>query len=250
MTFHVLAFTKDSVPVGSTYQELVPLTDAAIPMKNPGTTQRAWLSEDAHIFAGFAGGGSLTRARFSTGWLPPAHVRPIWNAQYPADLAPMGEWLNNPIKLPAMQEIVAEAIHSSGSVQNISMVLFITRGLAPAPKGPVTTLRATSTTATVANTWTEVSLSWEYSLTAGEFAVVGSEAVSGASIAHRWIFDNAKFRPGSLSVQALYNRPMQYAVAGMLGTWGTFRPPVMPRLEVFSPAPDSSHTAYLHVVRR
>lgn len=248
MTFHVLAFNKANLPVGSTYVELVPVNDSVIPMKNPGATQRAWLSEDAFVFAAWAGATSLSRARFFTGWLAPSHIRPVGSQQTGTTDPAFGQWLDNPVKVPAMQEMTVEAVHSSVSVQNTTALLFLSRGLSDPPKGPVLPLRATSTTAAVANTWTEVALTWEYALTAGKYAVVGSECISTAPIAHRWIFDNAVFRPGGLSTANEYQRTWTYGYGGVLGTWGTFMAPVMPRLEVLCPSTDASHVAYLQVV--
>lgn len=247
MSFHLAAFYKN-VAVSSGYTEILPIADAELTI-NPATT-RFWSSQDVMVFAAYAGGTSLTRARLYTPWRQPNHVRPINPALLPGDNPGLAQWLKSPMIVPATHEIIMDVNHGNAAAQDIvGLMLLTTDGLTRLPAGQLQTVRGdVSGAAPGVRLWSEVTVSWEYALPPGDYAIVGSECVSTNAIAHRWILESSSSRPGAVSQVSLTTLPTQCQMGGELGAWGMFTSPVMPRLEVLCNAADATHTVFLQVI--
>lgn len=253
MSFHVLGFYR-SIATGTALVEMTPISDDVI-STNPATT-RFFLSEDSMIFGAYAGATNLERARIYTSWKLPNEIRPSNSAVLPTSVPPMAQWMETPLRIPATQDIIFDAVHSNGGTQDVIGVAFLTvKGLTPRPAGETLTLRADFGGGFVAGakSWTEASgtgITWEYALPPGRYAIVGSEFISTTAIAHRWILQGSNLRPGGLCQTSLSGIPSEYQMNGVLGTWGTFTAPLMPRLEILCNAADlaANMRAFLQLV--
>lgn len=248
MTFHVAGLYRN-VPTGTGYTELLPIADAELTTNQ--ATSRFWSSKEARVFAAYAGGTSLTRARLYTPWRMPNEIRPINGAILPATVPGLGQWVANPMLIPATHELVFDVNQSNVAAQDIIGLVFLTtEGLRPRPAGEILTIRGDiAAAAPGVRTWSEVTVTWEYLLPPGDYAIVGSECISTNGIGHRWILETQNWRPGAISQTSLTTITTGYQMFGTLGNWGKFSAPVMPRLEVLCNAADATHTVFLQLVR-
>lgn len=167
--------------------------------------------------------------------LPTADRNPVWFA-------------DQPLRLPALEEIGPVTTITAAGPEPSFCLLWITRGLQPAPAGQPITVRATASTAAVANAWTLMSFTLDQSLPPGTYAVVGSECISTTGVAHRLAFPNQLVRPGSLSQNAIGNEQNWRFMSRRLGLYGSFLNTAPPLLEVLCTAADASHELYLTLV--
>lgn len=130
--------------------------------------------------------------------------------------------------------------------------VFLTDGNYPQASGEIITVRATSATALVAFTWTNVPLTFANVLPAGTYSIVGMRAESAGMLAARLVLPGYGYRPGCLGqiatnkVQDVENR-FRY---GNAGVWGTFRNTVPPTVDAFSATADATQTYWLDLIKQ
>ena len=117
------------------------------------------------------------------------------------------------------------------------------------------TIRGTAaiTATALGNAWGAGAITFEQSLEAGMYAVVGMKMLSATAIAARLIFPNQGARPGCIG----YATPLTGVGAienpmfrnGNLGIWGTFSHTSPPQLEIMAAAADTAEEVYLDVVK-
>lgn len=154
-----------------------------------------------------------------------------------------------PLRLNAFEEIAIEGTSdiAMGTEQSYG-IIGVTPRLRPAPVGDIFTLRGTSTTAAVANTWTQLAVTWADTLPAGVYAVVGMACIGVTEVAARIIFNDQVWRPGCLGSALVANKQGSIFRLGGLGEWGRFRYNVMPNIEVLNVSTTAVHTVYLDVI--
>lgn len=155
------------------------------------------------------------------------------------------QWL----KLRGQEDLLAYATNSGVGATQTSLVVFLSDMVEAIPPGEIYTVKATSTTAAVAYSWTGLTYSLTAALPAGLYALVGSDVVSTTAIAHRWTFYGQVLRPGFPSSTALGNNTWDGRRLRLLGQAGTFYQTNLPGLETFCVTTDNSHTIYLDLVK-
>lgn len=155
------------------------------------------------------------------------------------------QWLT----LRGQEDLLCYAVNSAVTSTVTNCLIWITDLVEQLPPGQIYTVKATSTTAAVAYTWTQLTYSLTAALPAGMYALVGSNHVSTTAIAHRWTFYGQVFRPGFPSSTALGNIQNDIFRLHLLGQAGTFAQYNLPGLEVFCVTTDASHTIYLELVK-
>lgn len=245
--WHLLAWF---ISIGQTADtDVTPVTDPVFLVQNghflPQTSIRMLWSA--------AMSATLNRARFAT---PKTRIvtnpwiRPIIEAATPPSNPAVCSWLDSPFLFNGLEEL--QLLATSGLVtgnENFTAVAAVASGIEPAPQGDYYRLRFTSTAAAVANKWSQVAVTWQDVLPAGQYAVIGLEHESANAQACRLIFNGQQFRPGTLSVNALANRQHDLFYGHRLGVFGRFLQTAMPLLEVLCNAADASHEGYLEIIR-
>jgi hypothetical protein len=124
--------------------------------------------------------------------------------------------------------------------------------LGPGPSKPDTrpffTLRATGTTTLVAGGWTNASLTFDQTLPAGQYALLGARARSTNLIAFRFVFVGGTYRPGALGYAAITSLDYDKFRAGNLGVWGTFKHNAPPTVDFLANVADTAETLELDLV--
>ncbi len=82
--------------------------------------------------------------------------------------------------------------------------------------------------------WKSATYTFEDTLAAGCYAVVGMELQSTNTLAARLTFDNQVVRPGAVGTEKAGQRTANIFYDGSLGEWGRFESYSPPRLEVFA----------------
>lgn len=176
-------------------------------------------------------------------------IRPINVAALPANDPNVADFRDNPFRIKGMEELAVEATTNAVGPSRVTVLLGLSQGVDPIPRGDVFSFRGTSTTAAVANTWTTITTTFADILPQGNFVCVGGEVFSTNAIAWRAIFENQVMRPGGLGINALANRTHSMFYKGGLGVLGRFRSTRLPIIQVLANAADAVHEVYLDIVR-
>lgn len=176
-------------------------------------------------------------------------IRPFNGAALPATDPNVADYRSNPFKIEGLEELAIETTTNAVGPSRITVLVGIGDPLTPVPRGNVFTMRGTSTTAAVANAWTQATVTWADSLPQGDYLCVGAHVFSTNQLGSRLTFENQYLRPGGQGVTALGNRSHYMFDKGGLGQWGRFRSVRMPNLEVLANAADASHEIYMDLVR-
>lgn len=239
---------NSAVCVTATETDLTPITDGPLTIQNGH-----WLPpQDLPIWYAAAMATNLQRARFSSGTLripTTPYIRPITNALIPNDPMRFANYQQNPLTARMQEELSILGIQNAGANQRITTVLGFGINFQPSPIGNIFSMRGTSTTAAVANTWTMISPTWQDTIAQGTYAIIGLDHQSANAQAARCYILNQYWRPGIISTPGLGDKGDEFFRRGGLGVWGTFTANYLPNIEVCCNAADAAHEVYLYFVR-
>lgn len=245
--YHVAAYTEAIDNAAN--NDIAALTDDYLVIQNA----HFLLTQDWLLHWAWVGSATLNRARLSQPTINVVtrpFIRPLDRAAVPPDLPAIADYRENPFRLRAREELVIEATSGIAmGTERFTALIGIMDRLIPAPVGEVYTLRGTSTTAAVANSWTSLTMTWDNQLPEGQYAVVGLETQSANAQASRLIIEGLPNRPGSVSVTGLGNETHRMFRKGGLGRWGDFPNYIIPTPQVLANAADASHEVYLDIVK-
>lgn len=246
--FHLAAYTSTAL-ANTANTDIAALFDGILTIQN----SHFILNQDMQLQLAAAMSVSLVRARLNSGTLRqinPSYVRPVSVATLPPTDPNVMDLRANPLTLSGREELQVEATSTQTGTEVFTALLALSPGpLQPAPRGNIIIARATSTTAAVANSWTQVAVTLETGLPVGEYAIVGGEYHATNAIAFRLTLDNQYWRPGFQGHATTGLRPHFAQLWGGLGEWGRFTNFSLPRFEVLNNSTDNSHTFYLHLIK-
>lgn len=262
MAHHLIAFYGEGLGSGATaFPQINAVPDQSVQV-TPGN--RVILSRDMSIIAGFAGSSDPTRSMISARVVAPSLRRIVspsiapTSAQFPVkDLPAMmaiAEW---PWKVCAQEEIGVEANFNGSSVSAVAL-LWLEDKRESVPQGENFWLRgsvsALASTGPKTSSWTGATITFDQTLAAGRYAVIGFVLKGQDTIAARLIFDDQMWRPGTLAIAPAAlggQRTHDAFYDGSLGVFGRFESYSPPRLELLrqTAAADNDHELYLRIVR-
>jgi hypothetical protein len=237
----------------------VAITDA-VNMDVPALNDDVLLRQNSHhvpdrdvpLIASYAGAVTLLRTRYNSPKIrqvTPSYVSPVNTTLLPGTRPGVADFRARPFILRAQEEIVIESTDSAAGPNNHYVLSWYDFGRIEAPLGDVYGLRGTSTTAGVASTWTTADVTWENTLPAGRYAVIGGQLISATNVAWSLIFYDQMPRPGGLGQAAAGLYPWEPQLNGGLGVWGWFTTITLPRLRILDNATGNAHTIILQVIR-
>ena len=246
--FHVMAYSQ-LFGAAQTNGDTTFVSDLGVV---PTFNNHALLPWSGRLVFAAAMGATLSRARFDSGQLRVLgnmHIFPIIPAAIPGT-NPNVDWMvKQPVQLPQREEIAVQLTNTAAEQDTV--VVGVSQQVDPWPSGNIWIVRATSTTATVANKWTNIGQpTMETALPVGTYSILWSDAQSANGQAHRYIFPPAGGpRPGFLSLTSITNRnPPEYYM-GWLGNLGYFVNDVLPFIEILANAADAAFEFRWAVVR-
>lgn len=209
-------------------------------------------AEEYDQFARLALGAQLSRARDvtpSVAMLLNSYMAPIRAGAAPQENQLVEEFDAFPIKRKVSEPITYQITNAVAGPTDTYVFSWLRKTRVEAPKAQPFRMRGTSTTASVASTWTTVVTSWEPQLQSGVYAVVGGLYYATTAIAFSVIFQNQFLRPGALGHATEGIIPWKRQVGGGLGLWGYFPINAMPIMRVLNGGAIAAHTFYLDLVR-
>ncbi len=247
MPFHVLGYEEAIDNTANTDLDAIP--DEIITRQN----DHFFPSEDMLLLWASAMSANMNRARIVSPTLrqiTPPFIRPIIPAAVPASDDEAADYRDYPFRLTRLEELAVEATSDicMGTEQALAF-LALSAGQVPTPAGNIFTIRGTSTTTSVALTWTTMTTTWADTLPDGRYAVVGLEAIGATLGAARLTFEEQIWRPGCLGATAVGNQSDDIFRKGRLGIWGTFNNYAFPQVQVLNTAAVSVFTWYMDIMR-
>lgn len=244
--YHVLAYTSNTF--GVTNFDTTPVQDAIMTIQNNHFFP--WMPMS--LYGGWFSGTLLSAAILvtpTTRQIVPPRLYPINAFAAPPDRPHMFDRRSNPFNLNAMEEISLQ-VNLGGAANAIQYgILFVGTSLDPIPAGNIYTLHGTSTTAVVANSWTQLQVTYDQTIPAGTYVVISTQHQSANGVAHRLIFKDQIWRPGMLSLTSLTNIGWpEYNIGGM-GKLGQFTTTTYPTWEILAGAADAAHDVMFNMIR-
>lgn len=196
-------------------------------------------------------GPSLTRAQIAS-----PSIRRSFNEEIlPLDLTATPSdpfrimWLgDNPITLdPAEQLNALMAEGAAGASRGTVLVWLADAPLVEQP-GNIRTIRVTSAGTAVANVWSNITLTFNDTLPAGQYAIVGASMQSANMQAFRFVGKGDAWRPGALGITALSQVENPMFRMGGLGVWTVFEHNTPPSMDVLCNGADSSFQGVVDLV--
>ena len=246
MSFHLLAYYVAPAATAAN-EDLTPVTDNVVSIVNG----HFFPQQDTRCIFASAMTTNIDRVRItqpSLRLITLPFIRPVIDSLVPASLDRVADYTSNPLRIRGLEELGLEATQSSGNA-DIGAVLGIQETYEAPPAGDVYTLRGSSTTAAVVDTWTTVTVTWADQLPDGVYAVVGLDGIGANCLAYRLIFEGQTWRPGTIAMPADSAIPDSLFHWGNLGTWGRFRQTAMPQVQVLSNTTTAAHEIYLQIVK-
>lgn len=204
------------------------------------------------IAACWANGVNLDRAQLQSPSLRRIlnyEISPITiAAQNPSPL-PFIDKRATPIILDPNEPLSCQAAESGAGAtrQNIFVAL------APGPLAPVIgdvrSVRVSAAVTLTAFAWSNASLTFDQSLPAGRYQLVGGRFRSAGLLAWRAVFTGGLWRPGApgFTTDALVD-PLQFRL-GNAGVWGEFDHNLPPTIDFFSTTADTSEIGVLDLIK-
>ena len=153
------------------------------------------------------------------------------------------------MQIRGLEVLKLEAFHGNVGAQIAAGMLAVFKRFTPAPRGTIITMEGVSTTAAVANSWTNLDVTWPDTLPAGNYSCVGMVIQSTTQKFGRLNFEGQTERPGSVGVSALANRTHPMFLNGGMGEWGRFTSTRMPIVQTLCNTTDAAHNVYMQFVR-
>lgn len=245
--FHTVGFFVNTGATADT--NVPPIQDSIITITNSHYLPQ----RNGKILYAVALGTLLLRAKMITpSWrqFTTPFIRPIIGTALTANDPNVADYRNNPLGFKALEEIQIAVTNSGAGPTDTSAFLGVEMSPSrPMPIGDIYTMRATSTTTAVVNTWTQIVMTWADTLPAGRYALVGMNHWSASGQSARAIFEEQSWRPGCISSNTAIQRSHLMFDKGGLGVWGEFDGNRMPNIEVCCGAADTAHEVFIDLVR-
>lgn len=251
LNLHLVAFTGS---VGNTADtQLNALTDSVLSITNNDFL----MQKDSRILMGWAGGATLTDARYNAPSMAnygDVYNHPVQHAATPTSNPPVWWTDYQPVKVKQNEELkvkINDGISGTG-VERVTLLALLCQENDtpdPIPDGPIYTFRFTSTTTVVANTWSQLALTFTTTPPPGVYAVLDVHLTSANGQGYRLIFPPRIWRPGGLMNINQYDNRWNAERPFLFGPIGYFKVPVYPLIEVLCNSTDSSFTGFMTVKR-
>lgn len=246
--FTTLAY-RESIDTGAAYGDINAVPGTAEYVQN----NHHVLRDDLWLLAAYAGSAGMSRARIvspSLRIVAPPQVRPINQSLLPPTDPNVADYRNMPIRLRGREEIAFEAEEATAGAEVVYGILFAGDGNFNVPRGVPYIIRGTGTTTAVVGTWTNVLITYDDLLPAGEYEVIGFEAQGATLVAARLVFPlQSLLRPGTIGQATAGGRTWRPFIDGNLGSLGKFVTTALPSAEVLCNAADTAQTFWLKCIK-
>ena len=197
----------------------------------------------------YAIGATMTRAALVSPSIRrryPFEIFPVDAAATPTDPWHFHDVAQSVIALDVDESLNFQFAESGAGAQRGSGFVWLSDGpITPDTQGEIFTIRATGTTTLTAYAWTNCTLTFNDTLPAGTYEILGMHAFSTGAIAARLVIPQYAWRPGvicSTSSNVYSGEKFRY---GNFGVFGTFSHMTPPTVDFCSSSADTAQTVYL-----
>jgi len=245
---HIIAF-YGAVSAGADNAPLNAVQGTAEYVQN----NRHVLAQDQYVLWAYVQGANLTRARIDAPSLrafTPPRLPYLRRGGSPGSEPPINDFAHLGLILRGAEEISVQTSNDLGTGnQNHYAVLCVGPTLSPPSRGPDFWVRATGNTTLTAHQWTNVPLTLESQLPAGNYRIVRFIARSSSGVAARVITPGSIWRHGVICINVEGQSPHRHFVDGRYGDYGTFSTVALPSVEFLAAAADTAQEVYFGLVR-
>jgi len=154
---------------------------------------------------------------------------------------------NSPYPLDINEPLSAAVLN--GGLQWTTVLVWLSDGAITPITGDFLTVRATGATTLTAYKWTNVAITFDQTLPAGRYAVVGFRYQSPNAIAARLVFPGYAWRPGCIGYDADEEDALPIFRNGRLGIWGEFEHNTPPTVDCLARGADTSQIFYFDLLK-
>ena len=202
------------------------------------------------LWGGYGVGPTLTRAQASSPslrrtFLPEIAPLDVGSA-LPASPRKILLFDESPIELLGGEALDANLTNTASDRETI--LIWLGPGASKPDNRPFFTLRVTATPTAVAGAWTNGAITFDQTLPAGRYDLVGARFRSTNLIAFRFVFVGGTYRPGAVGYAATTSLDYDKFRSGNLGIWGNFAHNAPPTVDFLANAADASFAGELDLV--
>ena len=204
------------------------------------------------LIGAFAFGVSLTRAQLvspSLRRIINQELAPINIAALPVSPTAWIDQLRNPIVLDPQEALNVFAAENAVGASRVNAGIWLGDGVIEPVSGDIRTVRVTGATALVANAWTNGGLTFDQSLPAGRYQVVGARFESANLQLARLVFVGGTWRPGCIGYAAASAVEHDAFRGGNMGVWGEFEHNTPPTVDFLANAADAAQAGELDLIK-
>jgi len=161
---------------------------------------------------------------------------------------PVQEHFRLPRPLKGNESLNFSILATGGAAEANYGLVWLSDGALQQVQGNTFSLRATGAAALAAGQWVNTPLTFEETLPAGTYNVVGLRATGANLVCARLVFVGGAFRPGVPAVNAVGQREFRQARFGSMGSFGVFdvnQPPTLDCLGVT----DTAQTVIMDLIK-
>lgn len=246
--FHLGAF-RGSVTNGTTNTAIAGVADNILTKAASGAF---FAPPGGRIRWASAGGINASRARINTPVLRMVglpYIAPLNQtvaAPSPPNLADYGQFGPAPF---ATDEVSVESTHTDAAAQIQYALMAFSFGRVEPGSGMRYRLRWTAAITGVVGSWASGALTFDQTVPAGDYQIIGMDAFGTNLLGARLIFPGGGWRPGVLARNAVNSVPHDMFLRGDLGCFGQFNNTAIPQLEVYVEAANSAQEGYFDVIK-
>ena len=264
---HLIAFGASVNP--SSLTKMAPVADGTLTIAQNTVLLPAGLTNLVGVYGGCPGGTSPGFTRYQV-------VTPsLKNNSVPIEIDQVDTTSTNPndtivdrngaiqmfddapVPLVAGEGLEVDVLTAGGTAGQVTVLCWLDDlNNIPVTGRPICGVRATSSTTLTANTWTSCSITFDNTLPAGTYAIIGMHAESATGYAARIIIsgtwrmgvvpclDTKGTRPGQFRMGRMGN-----PAPGTYYSWGAFVNTTPPNIEFLAYAADTSETVLFDLIK-
>lgn len=196
-------------------------------------------------------GGNITLAQLlapSLRTIVNIDVAPVDVANEPTSPATWTNYFDSPIQLQAGENMRFQGAEDGGTTQ-ISGLIHLVDGPRTPVKGPIHTVRGTGATTLTIDVWSNVAVTLDQALPAGNYQLVGMRAVGATLLAARVVVPGYPWRPGCSGYDAVSDIEDPIFRNGGLGVWAPFDNVQLFSVDCLSIAADTAQTFFFDIIK-
>lgn len=209
-------------------------------------------TEVTNLVGAYALGPNLTRIQLQSPSLRRIlnmELNPFDIAAEPVSPSSFHDLTRAPIVLDAEEALSAQAAEDAAGASRATVLAWLADKAIEPVVGDIRSVRVTAAATLVANAWTNAALTFDQSLPAGRYQLVGGNFVAAGLQAWRCVGVGYTWRPGALGWDTNSDVAPERFRYGHMGTWLEFNHNTPPTIDFLSNSADTAETGVLDLIK-